>query len=144
MDEQQRAKVAEERELLELASVLDREEHHQRRARRRTEGQRPPKVSGVAWRCEPCSRSLGRHTPALAILERVDGPRPWVIRKLATWGQAWDEPGKPRVQSRMLSPHTQTNDYACRRCRYKPRVKAPELFALADRAHAEGRDYFYR
>jgi hypothetical protein len=97
----------------------------------------------------------------LVILERVGGPHPWKVHLLATWGRfssdaTWRSreewaatretfsKGRPRVRSRMLPGPNQQNEYACRRCRHRPRVKAPELFALADQAVAEGRDYFYR
>jgi hypothetical protein len=104
---------------------------------------RPPRIEGVAWRCERCSRSLGRHAPTLVIFERVDGPRPWVMHMVTVSGRE-GLAGRPRDRIVKVGYTETNNQYACRSCRYRPRVKAPELFALAAQAHAKGRDYFYR
>jgi hypothetical protein len=150
MDEQQQAFIRRGRVLLEQ---VRRDRHETRELHRAIVAalgydpfrqQRPPRIEGVAWRCEPCSRSLGRHAPALVIFERVDGPRPWVIHMVTVSGRE-GLAGRPRAQDRIVEGYTETNNrYVCRRCRYRPRVKAPELFALAAQAHAAGQDYFYR
>jgi len=75
--------------------------------------ERAPKIEGVTFRCRRCARSLGRHAPALLILQPVGpvgqpagelpGHRPtradrahlaaavehrWLIHQVATWGRS--------------------------------------------------------
>jgi hypothetical protein len=121
--------------------------------------ERAPKIAGVAARCGPCFRSLGRRAPALLILEPVDAPHRWLIHQVATWGRSDPSgtrseylPGQhARSWSRILRGRTPAEyeawgtklHIACRRCPNKPRVAAHTLCAEADRAVAKGRDYFF-
>jgi hypothetical protein len=155
MDEQRKRLVAdlvdEFREVTKQLRPLERLQREERRAqgpRGMKRQPRAPKIPGVTVRCKPCSRSLGHHAPGLAVLERVEGPRPWQVREMATWGRAFAEPGSPRP-NRILSPVGYQDvsgngiQLACRRCRHKPRVSLRDLCGRADRALAEGQAYFY-
>jgi hypothetical protein len=176
MDEQQREQKAAElldriREATERLQPWHRFQHDLRQAMRQARAQaiaelgydpapprprpRAPKVAGVTARCGRCSRSLGHHAPALAILERVDGPQRWVIRKIATWGRDFADEDSPRAEHRILPGAEDAISgerrlrrpdgiqLACRRCRHKPRRKSADLHREADEAVAKGQDYFY-
>jgi hypothetical protein len=110
---------------------------------------RAERIEGITFRCRPCSRSLGHHAPALAILERVEGPRRWAVHKVLTWGQGLgdSEEGRRtggRIIRDVFSPDGAWNtargiELECRCCPHKPRKAARDLYALADEAVDKGR-----
>jgi hypothetical protein len=112
------------------------------------EQQRAQKFEGITFRCKPCSRSLGHHAPALAILERVEGPRRWAVHQVVTWGRGPKfhktrlHPGSVRILTDVLRRDGPVYngggvELECRRCPNKPRCSARTLYTLADQATAE-------